>query len=163
MVGALFDTNVLIDHRNAVRQARKEIARFESRAVSIITWIEVMVGADDDLIEPIRRCLEGFKVVALDDEIADRAVTLRRAQGFWGNLLAEPSRVRRVKHHRAPRCDHLPGIEDGPQISAGSAAEGSQAQRPFRAKRRWFTVSAMSRSLRAPARHARDDRPADQR
>jgi len=79
MVGALFDTNVLIDHRNAVRQARKEIARFESRAVSIITWIEVMVGADDDLIEPIRRCLEGFKVVALDDEIADRAVTLRRA------------------------------------------------------------------------------------
>ena len=38
-----------------------------------------MVGADDDLIEPTRRFLEGFKVVALNDEIADRAVTLRRA------------------------------------------------------------------------------------
>ena len=52
MVGALFDTNILIDHLNAVPHAREEIGRFESRAVSIITWMEVMVGANDDLIEP---------------------------------------------------------------------------------------------------------------
>ncbi len=79
MVGALFDTNILIDHLNAVPQAREEIERFESRAISIITWMEVMVGADADLVEPTRRFLEGFKVIALDDEIADRAVALRRA------------------------------------------------------------------------------------
>jgi len=79
MVGALFDTNILIDHLNAVPQARKEIERFENRAVSIITWMEVMVGAKADLVEPTRRFLEGFKVIALDDEIANRAVTLRRA------------------------------------------------------------------------------------
>jgi predicted nucleic acid-binding protein len=78
MVGALFDTNILVDHLNAVPQAREEIARFESRAVSIITWMEVMVGADADLIGPTRRFLEGFEVIALDDEIADRAVALRR-------------------------------------------------------------------------------------
>ena len=79
MVGALFDTNILIDHLNAVPHAREEIGRFESRAVSIITWMEVMVGANDDLIEPTRRFLDGFKVIALDDEIARRAVELRRA------------------------------------------------------------------------------------
>jgi predicted nucleic acid-binding protein len=79
MVGALFDTNILIDHLNAVPQARKEIERFEGRAVSIITWMEVMVGASTDLVEPTRRFLEGFQVIALDDEIANRAVTLRRA------------------------------------------------------------------------------------
>ena len=79
MVGALFDTNILIDHLNAVPQARKEIGRFENRAVSIITWMEVMVGANADVAEPTRRFLEGFKVVALDDEIANRAVALRRA------------------------------------------------------------------------------------
>lgn len=78
MVGALFDTNILIDHLNAVPKAREEIARFEKRAVSIITWIEVMVGANDDLVEPTRRFLEGFKVIALDDEIANCAVALRR-------------------------------------------------------------------------------------
>jgi len=78
MVGALFDTNILIDHLNAVPQARDEIQRFENRAVSIITWMEVMVGASADLVEPTRLFLEGFKVIALDDEIANRAVALRR-------------------------------------------------------------------------------------
>ncbi|KPF62852.1 twitching motility protein PilT [Bosea sp. AAP35] len=78
MVGALFDTNILIDHLNAVPQAREEIERFENRAVSIITWMEVMVGADADLVEPTRRFLEGFRVIALDEAIAIRAVALRR-------------------------------------------------------------------------------------
>lgn len=79
MVGALFDTNILIDHLNAVPQASEEIGRFESRAISIITWMEVMVGANADLMEPTRRFLEGFEVIAFDDEIANRAVALRRA------------------------------------------------------------------------------------
>ncbi len=79
MVGALFDTNILIDHLNAVPEAREEIERFESRAISIITWMEVMVGANTDLIEPTRVFLDGFEVIALDDEIASRAVGLRRA------------------------------------------------------------------------------------
>lgn len=79
MVGALFDTNILIDHLNAIPQAREEIERFENRAISIITWMEVMGGANADLVEPTRRFLEGFNVIALDDEIANRAVELRRA------------------------------------------------------------------------------------
>ncbi len=78
MVGALFDTNILIDNLNAVPQAREEIARFDSRAISIVTWMEVMVGATPDVVEPTRRFLAGFEIVALDDAIADRAVTLRR-------------------------------------------------------------------------------------
>jgi len=79
MVGALFDTNILIDHLNAVPQAREELERFEGRAISIITWMEVMLGANADLVEPTRLFLEGFKVIGLDDEIANRAVELRRA------------------------------------------------------------------------------------
>jgi hypothetical protein len=79
VVGALFDTNILIDHLNAVPQARDEIARFESRAISIITWMEVMVGAGAELVEPTRRFLDGFETIALDDAIAARAVALRRA------------------------------------------------------------------------------------
>lgn len=78
MVGALFDTNILIDHLNAVPQAREEIERFDKRAISIVTWMEVMVGADANLIEPTKLFLAGFDVIALDDGIADRAVALRR-------------------------------------------------------------------------------------
>ena len=79
MVGALFDTNILVDHLNAIPQARAEIDRFESRAISIITWMEVMVGADVGLVEATQRFLDGFEVIALDDAIAGRAVDLRRA------------------------------------------------------------------------------------
>ncbi|MCO5963335.1 DUF5615 family PIN-like protein [Sinorhizobium meliloti] len=38
-----------------------------------------MVGADAELVEPTRRFLDGFETIALNDEIANRAVTLRRA------------------------------------------------------------------------------------
>ncbi len=78
MVSALFDTNILIDHLNALPQARTEIERYDDRAISIITWMEVMVGAEPEVADPTRRFLEGFKVIALDDRIADRAVALRR-------------------------------------------------------------------------------------
>jgi predicted nucleic acid-binding protein len=80
MVGALFDTNILIDHLNAVPQARAEIARYDDRAISIVTWMEVMVGASEEVADLTRRFLDGFAVVALDDRIAERAVALRRAQ-----------------------------------------------------------------------------------
>ncbi|MEO3388998.1 type II toxin-antitoxin system VapC family toxin [Mesorhizobium sp. CAU 1741] len=79
MVGALFDTNTLIDHLNGIPQARDELDRFDKRAISIITWMEVMVGASADLVEPTRLFLDGFEVIALDDAIANRAVALRRA------------------------------------------------------------------------------------
>jgi predicted nucleic acid-binding protein len=78
MVGALFDTNILIDYLNGRPQARDEIARFEAPAISIITWMEVMAGAAPDLVEPTRRFLEGFEVISLDDAIAEQAVDLRK-------------------------------------------------------------------------------------
>ena len=78
MVAALFDTNILIDHLNAVPEAREEIALYDSRAISIVTWIEVMAGAKPHLVEPTRSFLRAFEIIGLDDEIAARSVELRR-------------------------------------------------------------------------------------
>ena len=79
MVKALFDTNILIDYLNAVPEARTELRRYTDRAVSIITWMEVMVGANDDLKVATRGFLGGFEVLAVDPPVAERAVTLRRS------------------------------------------------------------------------------------
>lgn len=79
MVKALFDTNILIDYLNAVPRARGELARYEDKAISIVTWIEVLVGAPSDVESETRAFLGGFRVVGLDEKIADRAVALRRA------------------------------------------------------------------------------------
>ena len=54
MVKALFDTNILVDYLNAVPQARTELRRYEAKAVSIVTWMEVMVGATEDVEDTTR-------------------------------------------------------------------------------------------------------------
>ena len=78
VVKALFDTNILVDYLNAVPHARTELRRYTEKAVSIITWMEVMVGATDEVEVATRSFLSSFDVIALDGEIAERAVSLRR-------------------------------------------------------------------------------------
>jgi predicted nucleic acid-binding protein len=78
VVKALFDTNILIDYLNAVPEARAELQRYSEKAISIITWMEVMVGAERDLEAATRAFLNGFDVVPVDDQIAERTVALRR-------------------------------------------------------------------------------------
>jgi predicted nucleic acid-binding protein len=78
MVKALFDTNILIDFLNAVPEARDELARYSEKAISIVTWMEVMIGAQPDIEARTRAFLGSFTVVELQNVIAERAVELRR-------------------------------------------------------------------------------------
>lgn len=80
MVKALFDTNILIDYLNGVGAAKKELARYEYRAISAITWMEVLVGASGEEDAAIRGWLDTFDVVAVDSAIANRAVEIRKAK-----------------------------------------------------------------------------------
>lgn len=80
MVKALFDTNILIDYLSGVSAAKKELERYEYRALSTITWMEVLVGASPDEESAIRAWLNSFSVIAVDDAVANRAVEIRRAK-----------------------------------------------------------------------------------
>jgi predicted nucleic acid-binding protein len=74
----VFDTNILIDHLRGVDLARNEIRAVASPRISIITWMEVMCGAEDAAeAAALRTFLAGFHVVQLTTEIAERAVLLR--------------------------------------------------------------------------------------
>ncbi|WP_308167144.1 MULTISPECIES: hypothetical protein [Symbiopectobacterium] len=43
---ALFDTQILIDYLNGIAQANDILDKFNHKpAISVITWMEVMVGA----------------------------------------------------------------------------------------------------------------------
>ncbi|WP_300216315.1 type II toxin-antitoxin system VapC family toxin [Bradyrhizobium sp.] len=59
-------------------KARTELQRYTEKAVSIISWMEVMVGATSDVEAATRSSLSSFDIIALDGEIAERAVKLRR-------------------------------------------------------------------------------------
>ena len=78
MVKALFDTNILIDYLRGLPQAQAEFARFPDAAISIVTWMEVMVGAPPDTEAVTGAYLDQFVVVPLDRDIARRAVAIRR-------------------------------------------------------------------------------------
>jgi predicted nucleic acid-binding protein len=80
MVSALFDTNVLIDHLNAYAPATIEIQKYDSRSISIITWMEVLVGATDSNRGLMRQLLASFTLINIDASIAERAVLLRRTR-----------------------------------------------------------------------------------
>lgn len=76
---ALFDTNILIDHLSGVAAARAELARVDAPAISLITWMEVLVGARSDAeAAAIRSFAARFDVVPIDAPIAEKAVELRR-------------------------------------------------------------------------------------
>ena len=79
MVKALFDTNILIDYLNAISQARTELDRYDHKAISVITWMEVMVGADIRVTAETSAFLSDFQVIAIDESVAELAVQLRRS------------------------------------------------------------------------------------
>jgi hypothetical protein len=78
MVKPLFDTNILIDFLNGVEEARAEIGRYDNPAISVISWMEVMVGASEKAADGTRTFLSRFQLIGLDEAVAEAAVVLRR-------------------------------------------------------------------------------------
>jgi predicted nucleic acid-binding protein len=78
MVKALVDTNILVDYLNGIADARTELGLYPDPAISVVTWMEVMVGATDATEASIRAFLGRFHVVDLDGAVAEEAVALRR-------------------------------------------------------------------------------------
>nr|WP_220810900.1 type II toxin-antitoxin system VapC family toxin [Cupriavidus sp. UME77] len=78
VVNALFDTNILIDHLNGIEEAMIEMRRYESRAISVITWMAVMAGATAEEEQTLRAWLNGFRLIAVDDAVSSRAVQIRK-------------------------------------------------------------------------------------
>jgi len=74
----LFDTNILIDYLSGILQARRELEKYSGRAISIITWMEVMAGTTPVDESQVRAFLLTFTVLPVTSEVAERAFDLRR-------------------------------------------------------------------------------------
>jgi predicted nucleic acid-binding protein len=76
---AVFDTNIVIDALNGVVEADAEYSRYERVLISRVTWMEVLIGAQEDDSE-LRNFLEThFEIIPVDVAVAETAVQLRRA------------------------------------------------------------------------------------
>ena len=79
-MNAVVDTNILIDFLNGSVKARTELARFELVSISIVTWMEVLVGVEIGGEEnAVRAFLQRFDIQPINGAIAERAVEIRRA------------------------------------------------------------------------------------
>lgn len=78
MVRPLFDTNILIDYLGGVALARDELALYRESAISVVSWMEVLIGAGPDVELATRRFLSRFTLVEIDRAVAERAVVIRR-------------------------------------------------------------------------------------
>ena len=74
----LIDSNIVIDMLAGRSLAFQAIKQHPDRAISIITWIEVVAGLEDDQLDLRELVAMNFPVVALSPEIAQEAAHLRR-------------------------------------------------------------------------------------
>jgi hypothetical protein len=75
---AVFDTNIVIDALNGADEADQEYKRYERVLISLVTWMEVMIGAEGDEDELRDFLATHFEVTPLDTATAENAVQLRR-------------------------------------------------------------------------------------
>jgi predicted nucleic acid-binding protein len=76
---AIIDSDVLIDYLQGLDQARRELDRYAQREISIISWMEVMTGADTPEEEKgCREFLAAFTIHPLSVEVAAAAVLIRK-------------------------------------------------------------------------------------
>lgn len=80
-VTAVLDTNIVIDFLLGRPEALGEMKRYDRRAISLITWIEVLVGAKDDAEQSaLEGILAQFELLGIGMEVAGMAARLRRTR-----------------------------------------------------------------------------------
>lgn len=80
MVKLLLDTNIVIDYLNGNEKARQFIEREPKPAISIITYMETLIGADETTREATRAFLKGFEIIQINEEIAEAAIDIRASR-----------------------------------------------------------------------------------
>jgi predicted nucleic acid-binding protein len=76
---AVLDTNILVDYLHGIERAKSEVDRYDKPTISLITWIEILVGAQDKQEESLlRRLLQRFEMLAASSEVAMQAVEIRK-------------------------------------------------------------------------------------
>jgi hypothetical protein len=110
----LFDTNILIDYLRGIPQARAECDRHADRAISVISWMEVMAGSTAANESDARTFLLNFYTLPLGADVAERAYLLRRS-----NRIKLPDAIIQATAEAAGRVLITRNTRDFPAGTAG--------------------------------------------
>lgn len=77
---AVIDSDVLIDYLQGNRQAKAELDQYDDLLYSVVSWMEIMCGADDDAEKQAAEWLfNSMQRVELEMDVAQKAVELRKS------------------------------------------------------------------------------------
>ncbi|QEP43253.1 type II toxin-antitoxin system VapC family toxin [Ectothiorhodospiraceae bacterium BW-2] len=77
---AVFDTNIVIDALNGTNKADVEYQRYQQVYISLITWMEVMVGTDENDTLTENFLQDYFITLPITQDVAEKAVIIRKQQ-----------------------------------------------------------------------------------
>jgi predicted nucleic acid-binding protein len=80
VTSALIDTSVLLDYLSGEKRAQRALAVYAHRAISVVTWLELMAMCPAEASEATRGFLRTFERLSLSEAIADEALRLMRAK-----------------------------------------------------------------------------------
>ena len=141
MVTALFDTSILLDYLLGDKRATEVFSRFEHRALSVITWVEIMGIAPEAQGEPTRAFLRSFERLSISEAIADEALRLigeRPGLSFHRAMTWATAIVNKMTYVTADKSFVRDGDKDLliPYAWATGRAAGGVKSKPARAPRR---------------------------
>lgn len=74
----LVDTSLLLDYLNGDKRAAQALKPHPHRAISVVTWLEIMAIAPQDKLEETRGFLRSFERLSISEAIADEAHRLMK-------------------------------------------------------------------------------------
>ncbi len=78
---AVIDSDVLIDYLQGNKQAKAELDQYDDPRYSIVSWMELMCGADTEAEqEAVELLLHSMKRVELGMDVARKAVEFRKTR-----------------------------------------------------------------------------------
>ena len=77
---ALFDSNILIDYLNGHAPAAEEFAKYQVKLISLISWVEVLVGVPEAHQKTVKAFLSQFEVINIDVDICEQAISIRKTK-----------------------------------------------------------------------------------
>jgi predicted nucleic acid-binding protein len=80
-VTVLVDTSLLLDYLNGDKRAGQALKPHLHRAISVVTWLEIMTIAPLDKLEETRGFLRSFERLSISEAIADEAHRLVSEHG----------------------------------------------------------------------------------
>jgi predicted nucleic acid-binding protein len=117
-VTVLVDTSLLLDYLNGDKRAGQALKPHPHRAITVITWLEIMAIAPPEKLEETRGFLRSFERLSISEAIADEAHRLMIKNEDLAFHLALTWATARINLLTLLTVDIVPARREGLKVEA---------------------------------------------